>query len=103
MDGAVRSMWMPPTVADVALPALSDTAAVADNCWPSPPTTVSAGTVAGSTPDVASAAVHCTVTSPWYQPAPLGSVLGAPVRVGAVASKLMSPTAVEAVRPTPST
>src|SRR5690348_8524258 len=45
---------------------------------------VSAGAV--GTPDSASAAVQCTVTSPLYQPFPLGCAVGVPDRVGAVVS-----------------
>src|SRR4029079_3542657 len=48
-------------------------------------------------PDSASPAVHATVTSPLYQPAAFGDVVGEPSRVGATLSMLIPLTVVLAV------
>src|SRR5438034_10630234 len=66
--GAWRSILIPLTDAVLELPALSETLADAPRLSPSPVSTLSAGTVAGSTPESASSAVQWTVTSPLYQP-----------------------------------
>src|SRR5439155_21616306 len=55
---------------------------------PSPTTRVSAGWVAGSTPDSASSAIQWMVTSSLYHPAALGAVVATPVRLGGVRSML---------------
>src|SRR5437764_9145599 len=94
--GAVRSMWMSLTDAPVALPALSLTVADAERLSPSPVTVLAAGQ-GPSMPDRPSEHVHCTVTSPRYQPAPFGAVSAAPDRVGAVSSTLRPVTAVDAL------
>src|SRR5947209_2149865 len=88
---------MPPTVCVVALPALSVAVAVEDRLSPEPVTWVSPGH--WSTPDRLSAQVQWTRTSPLYQPAPFGFVVGAPDSAGGVLSRLMPPRLVVAVLP----
>src|SRR4051794_5700289 len=91
-------MWMPLTDAPVALPALSLTVADADKASPSPVTVLAAGQ-APSRPDSESEHVHCTVTSPLYQPAPFGAVVVAPLSDGSVSSTFMPFTVVDALLP----
>src|SRR3954451_22758891 len=87
--GAVRSIFTTGVLsAVVVLPALSVTEVVAFRPVPSPPIVLLAGTPLPR-PDVASLAVHFTVTSPLYQPLPFAFVVGAPLSVGAVMSTLM--------------
>src|SRR4051812_103323 len=101
--GPLRSIWMPLTDADFELPALSETfTGPAPRLEPSPAITSSAGRVAGSIPDSPSVAVQWIATSPLYHPAPLASVVAAPLRAGAVRSMLMSLTVVPLVLPAPS-
>src|SRR4051812_42115620 len=85
-------------VADVSLPARSRTDAPAVRPVPSPLMVLSAG-AAPSMPDRLSPAVHFTVTSPLYQSARLWSVVGDPVRVGAVLSTSIGPTVTSSVLP----
>src|SRR4051794_41553225 len=59
---------------------------------------LSAG-AAPSRPERASAAVHLTVTSRLYQPARFGSVVAAPLSVGAVLSTLIGPTVASLLLP----
>src|SRR5689334_4309513 len=79
---------MPLTVELTVFPALSLTEAVVDRASPSLVRVLSAG-VAPSIPERASPAVHCTVTSPLYQPLLLGAAVAAPLRVGSVLSTLI--------------
>src|SRR5438477_5633980 len=96
VDGGVRSIFTLSTDALVALPARSLT--LDDTESPSPsPVIVFAGGQAPATPESASAHVHSTVTSSWYQPASLGLVVGAPLSVGGVVSTLISCSDVLAV------
>src|SRR6476659_4020730 len=81
------------------LPALSATEALTVRLLPSPVTVASAGPVAASRPERASAAVQCTVTPSRYQPLALGPSGAAPVRVGATVSTLIPVTVAEAVLP----
>jgi hypothetical protein len=97
--GAVRSILMPLTEADLVLPALSLMLADAPRLLPSPVMVLFAGWVAGSTPDRPSSPVHATLTSPLYQPAPLAAVVVAPTSDGAVLSMLMSLIVVELLLP----
>src|SRR4051812_45835520 len=91
--GAVRSMWMPLTDADVVLPALSAIeTGPAPRSEPSPAIVVSAGCVAASIPDRPSAPVQWIVTSPLYQPAALAAVVAESLSAGGVRSMLMSST-----------
>src|SRR5690348_8494995 len=91
-------MCSPVTDAELSLPALSLTFAVAERLLPSPVTTLSVGQVP-SMFDSASEQVQRTVTSPLYQPLPFGPVVGEPEIVGAVLSTLMPLTVVDAVLP----
>src|SRR4051794_15954290 len=88
VDGSWRSILMPPTVAPVGLPALSLIDAPTDRSSASPVMVALAGTLPRM-PDSASLAVHLTLTSPLYQPAAFGPVVGAPLSVGAVLSTLI--------------
>jgi hypothetical protein len=92
--GAVRSILTAADCALVELPALSMAVALAVSAVPSPVIVLFAGVVV---PDSASAAVHATATSPLYQPAAFGLVVGAPVSVGAILSMLMPLTVALAV------
>src|SRR3954451_12618090 len=92
--GGWRSILMPPTEPVPLLPALSRMSAEAPSLLPSPVMVLLAGWVPGSMPDSPSSPVHAMETSPLYQPA-VASVVGAPIRVGAVLSMLMSPTVLE--------
>src|SRR5436190_1362661 len=94
--GAVLSMLTGGLFAVVVLPALSPTAALAVRPLPSPEITLSAG-AEPSSPDSASAAVQCTVTSLLYQPVPFEDVVGEPDRLGATLSMLIPPTVAVAV------
>src|SRR3954447_17273288 len=103
ITGPLRSILMPLADSDVELPALSETLTGPAPRWePSPVMTSSAGEVAGSIPDNPSMAVQWIATSPRYHPAPLASVVGAPLKAGAVRSMLMSLTVVSLVLPAPS-
>src|ERR671932_1863410 len=73
--GGVRSM-LTDTLPVPWLPALSLAEALAPRALPSPVIVLSAGAVAGSTPDRPSWAVQWTVTLPVYQPAALAAVVG---------------------------
>ena len=95
--GAVRSILTAGLVADFALSALSLTDALAVRLRPSPPMTLSPGTVAALIPESASVADQWIVTSPLYQPAPFGELVGAPLRLGAVLSMLNGPTEPDAL------
>src|SRR5919202_3557962 len=97
VDGAVRSILMPLTVAVARWPALSFTVAEADRLLPSPFTTVSAGQA--TTPDRLSAQVQCTVTSPVNQPLLFGVPTIAPKMVGAVLSTLTTGVVTDALLP----
>src|SRR3712207_525658 len=89
--GAVLSILTGSLAALVVLPALSVTEA--DTVWPSPSfaRTASAG-LAPARPDRASSASHTCVTLVLYQPLPLGLVVGAALRFGAVLSTLRPDT-----------
>src|SRR2546421_8234024 len=89
--GACRSTWIPSSAALVRLPALSLTEVVAETLSPSPLITLLAGQPP-SIPERVSSQVHWIITSPLYQPASLGLVVGAPLNVGLVLSMLMPPT-----------
>src|SRR6185312_1357385 len=78
---------MPLTDAELVLPALSLTLAVAPRSLPSPVMTVLAGQ-APSMPESASEQAQSIVTSPLYQPLALAAVVGAPEIVGFVRSIL---------------
>src|SRR5680860_776967 len=95
--GAVRSMFTPLTVACVVFPARSATSAEAPRFEPSPVIRLSAGWSA--MPDSPSTPVQPMVTSPRYQPAPFGVVVGAPERAGAVLSTRIGPTVAALVFP----
>src|SRR5436190_57957 len=89
VDGGVRSIFTLSTDALVALPARSLT--LDDTESPSPsPVIVFAGGQAPATPESASAHVHSTVTSSWYQPASLGLVVGAPVGAAVIVGAVLS-------------
>src|SRR5205814_833075 len=96
--GAVLSMLTGGLFAVVVLPALSPTAALAVRPLPSPEITLSAG-AEPSSPDSASAAVQCTVTSLLYQPVPFEDVVGEPDRLGATLAMLIPPTVAVFVTP----
>src|SRR3954454_10076919 len=89
--GGVRSILTAALVAEVSLPARSRTEVPAVRPVPSPSMVLSAG-AAPSGPESARAAFHLTVTSPLYQPAPLGFVVAAPLSVGAKWAPLMGST-----------
>ena len=90
IDGAVRSILIPLTVAEPSFPALSRTwTGPAVRFDPSPVTRLSPGTVLGSTPDRESEAVQWTTTSSLNQPFPFGVETIAPDTLGAVVSMLM--------------
>src|SRR4051794_17826546 len=89
VNGAVRSILRPPTIALFELPALSSTEAETLTFAPSPVATLSPGTVDGSSPEDRSAAVQWTGTSSWYQPSAFGLVVAAPESVGGVVSTLI--------------
>src|SRR3954454_19112125 len=76
--GAVRSILTAALVAVVERPAPFLTVCELVKPVPSPMMVVSPGWV--GMPDSGSAAVQCTLTSPLYQPRPLGCVVGAPDR-----------------------
>ena len=97
MIGAVVSILIAEVVSDLALPARSLTDRVLVRFAPSPLIVVSTGTVAGSTPDSPSVAVQWIMTSPRYQPAAFGAVVGVPASVGAVLSMLIPETVVDAL------
>src|SRR4051794_13940022 len=85
VTGAVRSILTAGLlVAVVDRPAPFLTVVALVRPVPSPAIVVSAG--AAGMPDSGSAAVQWTLTSPAYQPAALGDVVGAPDRVGAEGS-----------------
>src|SRR4051794_35962488 len=94
--GAWRSIATPALSAFVVLPALSVTEALAFSAAPSPVMVLFAGTPP-SRPEVASLAVHLTVTSPLYHPFPLAALVGAPLSEGAVLSMLMPVTEADAL------
>src|SRR5687768_14423729 len=81
VTGAVRSIFTAGLTALRVLPARSVTEALAVSPPPSPVSTASPGTVAGSTPERASAAVQRTVTSSLYQPLAFATVVTAPDRL----------------------
>src|SRR6185437_14784342 len=87
----------------VRFPALSLTEAVEVRPVPSPDIVLLAGQPPVGMPESASPQVQATITLPLYQPAPLGLVVGAPLRVGAVWSILMFPTVAVAELPALST
>jgi hypothetical protein len=91
--GAVRSILTAGALCTepLVLPALSVAEALDVSPLPSPLMIVSTGLVV---PDKASVAVQWTVTSPRYQPAAFGLVVGAPDSPGATLSMLMPPTVV---------
>src|SRR3954447_25841286 len=89
--GAVRSILTGALWALVELPALSVAVLLAVRAVPSPVIVLLAGFVV---PDTASAAVQATATSPLYQPAAFGSVVGLPESEGATLSMLMPLTVV---------
>ena len=100
ISGAVRSMLIPDLVAVVRLPARSATdTGPATRSAPSPVSTVGSGRLAGSGPERPSWATQSSVTSPRYQPAASGAVVGSPTRVGGVRSMLIPSTVVLAVLP----
>ena len=97
--GAWRSILMPSTDAVREFPALSETVADAPRSSPSPVSSSSPGTVAGSTPESASPVVQWIVTSPLYQPYAFGLAVGAPESVGFVRSMLTLSTVSLALLP----
>ena len=79
-------MSMPPTVLPGAeLPAWSLAGSLV-TLWSTPSPLISLLVGQEATPERASAQVKSTTTSPWYQPSPLGRVVGAPSTVGGVAA-----------------
>src|ERR671937_766327 len=84
--GARPSMFSPPTVLPALLLPATSVAGSLVTLWsaPLPLTSLSLGQLA--TPDRLSVHENPTITSPLYQPELLGSVVGAPVIVGAVRS-----------------
>ena len=88
VTGCVRSILIPPAVVFAVFPALSLIDSLAERLSPSPLTVLSAGQLP-STPESASEQFQPMITSPAYQPAAFGSVVGVPLRVGAVLSTLM--------------
>jgi hypothetical protein len=91
--GAVLSILTAGLVAFVELPALSETEAVAVSPVPSLEIVLSAGQLVPM-PDRASAHVQLTTTSLLYQPAALGLVVEAPLRLGGFLSMLIPVTLV---------
>src|SRR5688572_4477435 len=97
--GARESMLRSPTVTPGAtLPAKSSACPLV-TLWPAPlrAATLLVGHVA--TPDSASAQLKSTTTSPLYQPAAFGNVVGWPAITGAVRSIMIPLTDAEAVLP----